>query len=206
MKINVKKIKFFLKLHWIKFIILILLTVIIVILFVLMNKGFESWKQIGPYYKQSQLAMIPIQLFLQIVMALIFGVVYTFMWYWLFMKQGYRTFTTVKKKAVAGEEVNVRWSDVIGMEEAKREALEIVRLITDRAHLKRIGGQILRGLLMLGPPGCGKTYLAKAIATECGLPFISMSGSEFVEMFVGVGAGRIRSLFKQARQLAEFEG
>ncbi|MCM8779701.1 MAG: AAA family ATPase [Candidatus Omnitrophica bacterium] len=206
MKINSKNVKFFLKLHWVKIIILILLIILALTLFVLVSKGLESWKQIGPYYKQSQLAMIPIQLFLQIVMALIFGVVYTFMWYWLFMKQGYKSFTSVKKSAVAGEQIDIKWSDVIGMEEAKREALEVVRLITDRAHLKRIGGQILRGLLMLGPPGCGKTYLAKAIATEAGLPLISMSGSEFVEMFVGVGAGRIRSLFKQARQLAEFEG
>jgi cell division protease FtsH len=92
------------------------------------------------------------------------------------------------------------------MDEAKQEALEVVKLIKDRAELQRIGGRILRGILMLGPPGCGKTYLAKAIATEAKMPFISMSGSEFVEMFVGVGAGRIRSLFKQARRLAEFEG
>jgi len=205
-KLNSKKIKFFLRLHWIKMIVITLLTIILVASFVLISKGLQSWKQIGPYYKQSQLAMIPIQLFLQLIMSLMFGVIYTFMWYWLFMKQGHKSFTSVKKKAVAGGEVNIKWTDVIGMEEAKREASEIVRLITDRAHLKRIGGQILRGLLMMGPPGCGKTYLAKAIATESGLPFISMSGSEFVEMFVGVGAGRIRSLFKQARQLAEMEG
>ncbi|MDD5236155.1 MAG: AAA family ATPase [Candidatus Omnitrophica bacterium] len=206
MKINLKKVKFYLELHWIKIVVLVTLAGVSAILFVLIKKGLESWTQVGPYYKQSQLAMIPIQLFLQIVMALIFGVVYTFMMYWLYFKGGHRSFTAVKKSAVAGEQINIRWNDVIGMEEAKREALEVVRLVTDRAHLKRIGGQILRGLLMLGPPGCGKTYLAKAIATEAGLPFISMSGSEFVEMFVGVGAGRVRNLFKQARQLAEFEG
>ena len=102
--------------------------------------------------------------------------------------------------------MGITWNDVIGMDEAKQEALEVVKLIKDRAELQRIGGKILRGILMLGPPGCGKTYLAKAIATEAKLPFISMSGSEFVEMFVGVGAGRIRSLFKKARQLAELEG
>jgi cell division protease FtsH len=150
--------------------------------------------------------MIPLQLYLQIIMALIFGVVYTMMWYWLFMKRGAQSFSQPRKKSVAGKEVGVTWDDVIGMDEAKQEALEVVKLIKDRAELQRIGGKILRGILMLGPPGCGKTYLAKAIATEASLPFISMSGSEFVEMFVGVGAGRIRSLFKQARQLAEFEG
>ena len=139
-------------------------------------------------------------------MALIFGVVYTFMWYWLFMKRGAQSFTQTSKKSVAGESVGITWDDVIGMDEAKEEALEVVKLIKDRAQLQRIGGKILRGILMLGPPGCGKTYLAKAIATEAKLPFITMSGSEFVEMFVGVGAGRIRSLFKRAQQLAELEG
>lgn len=84
--------------------------------------------------------------------------------------------------------------------------MEVVKLITDRAQLQRIGGKILRGILMIGPPGCGKTYLAKAIATEANIPFLSMSGSEFVEMFVGVGASRVRKLFKQARQLAYAEG
>ena len=89
---------------------------------------------------------------------------------------------------IHGELVNVKWSDVIGMENVKAEAREVVELIKDRARVKKIGGKILRGILMLGPPGCGKTYLAKAIATETGLPFMSMSGSEFVEIFVGVGA------------------
>jgi cell division protease FtsH len=139
-------------------------------------------------------------------MALIFGVVYTFMMYWLYFKKGAQSFSQTNKKSVAGEEIGITWNDVIGMDEAKQEALEVVKLIKDRAELQRIGGKILRGILMLGPPGCGKTYLAKAIATEAKLPFISMSGSEFVEMFVGVGAGRIRSLFKKAQQLAELSG
>jgi cell division protease FtsH len=81
-----------------------------------------------------------------------------------------------------------------------------VKLVMDRVEVQKIGGKILRGILMMGPPGCGKTYLAKAIATESKLPFMSMSGSEFIEMFVGVGASRIRKLFKQARQLAYTEG
>ncbi len=114
--------------------------------------------------------------------------------------------TSMMKKSIKGKDINVYWDDVIGMEETKQEALEVVRLIKDRAELQRVGGKILRGILMIGPPGCGKTYLAKAIATEANLPFISMSGSEFVEMFVGVGASRIRKLFKQARQLAYSEG
>ena len=115
-------------------------------------------------------------------------------------------FTQMRKSAVPGQEMAITWADVIGMEEAKQEAMEAVKLMKDRAQIQRIGGKILRGILMLGPPGCGKTYLAKGIATEAKLPFISMSGSEFVEMFVGVGASRIRKIFKQARQFAYTEG
>jgi cell division protease FtsH len=111
----------------------------------------------------------------------------------------------LKKRQIRGEGVDIHWSDVIGMEGAKLEAKELVELIKDRARIKKIGGSIIRGMLMMGPPGCGKTYLAKAIATEAGIPFISMSGSEFVEVFVGVGASRVRQLFQKARRLAYAE-
>lgn len=104
------------------------------------------------------------------------------------------------------DENAIGWKDVIGMEEVKTEALEIVKLIKDRAALKKVGGKILRGLLMLGPPGCGKTYLATAMANEAGVPFISRAGSEFVEMYVGVGASRIRRLFMEAKELAQEKG
>ncbi|MCM8795490.1 MAG: AAA family ATPase [Candidatus Omnitrophica bacterium] len=201
-----RKIKFYFKLYWIRILILAILGVLGIFLIILIISGIRAWNEAESYLRQSQLAMVPLQLYLQIIMALIFGVVYTFMWYWLMFKRGAQSFTQTAKKSIAGEEIGIRWDDVIGMDEAKQEALEVVKLIKDRAELQRIGGKILRGILMLGPPGCGKTYLAKAIATEAGLPFISMSGSEFVEMFVGVGAGRIRSLFKKARQLAEAEG
>ncbi|MEI8176880.1 MAG: AAA family ATPase, partial [Candidatus Omnitrophota bacterium] len=96
--------------------------------------------------------------------------------------------------------------DIIGIDEAKAEAWEVVQLIKDHQRLKKIGGKIIRGILMLGPPGCGKTYLAKAVATEAGIPFISISASEFMEVFVGVGASRMRKLFKKARRLAEANG
>ena len=108
----------------------------------------------------------------------------------------------LKKKQVKKDAVDVQWKDVIGMEGAKIEAKELVSLIKDRARVKKIGGNIIRGMLMMGPPGCGKTYMAKAIATEARIPFISMSGSEFVEVFVGVGASRVRQLFQRARRLA----
>ena len=112
----------------------------------------------------------------------------------------------LKKNQVKSAGVNIHWEDVIGMEGAKLEAKELVSLIKDRARVKKIGGNIIRGMLMMGPPGCGKTYLAKAIATEAGIPFISMSGAEFVEVFVGVGASRVRQLFQKARRLAYADG
>jgi cell division protease FtsH len=115
-------------------------------------------------------------------------------------------FAQFKKSKVDSTTVDVRFSDVIGLTEAKREAWEMVQLIKDRAALKRVGGKILHGMLMIGPPGCGKTMLAKAIATEAAVPFLSTAGSEFVEIFVGVGAARVRKLFKQARQYAAAYG
>jgi len=156
--------------------------------------------------QQSQLAQFPINFYFYIVSGLIHGAVWVGMWYWLIYKKGGSNFVQQKKKAIKGNAVNINWSDVIGMDEAKQEALEFVKLISERARLQQIGAPLIKGLLLIGPPGCGKTYLAKAIATESRLPFISISGSEFVEMFVGVGAGRIRSLFKQARELAQIEG
>ncbi|MDE2426224.1 MAG: AAA family ATPase [Elusimicrobia bacterium] len=115
-------------------------------------------------------------------------------------------FAQFKKSKVASAAVNVRFSEVIGLTEAKREAWEMVQLIKDRAALNKVGGKILHGMLMIGPPGCGKTMLAKAIATEAGVPFLSTAGSEFVEIFVGVGAARVRKLFGQARQYARAYG
>src|SRR6185436_15781356 len=102
--------------------------------------------------------------------------------------------------------VSVKWDQVIGMDSAKREAWEIVKLLKDRHLLKMIGGKVIKGTMMIGPPGCGKTYLAKAIATECGLPLMSAVGSEFVGMFVGQGAAQMKSLFKQAREMAKMHG
>lgn len=201
-----KKAKLYWRLHWIKILLIVGLTLFGISLIILITKGVRAWNEVESYLRQSQLAMIPLQLYLSLVTALTFGVIYTFLMYWLYFKRGAQSFTQRGKKSISGEQIGITWNDVIGMDEAKQEALEVVRLVKDRAQLQRIGGKILKGILMLGPPGCGKTYLAKAIATEAKLPFISMSGSEFVEMFVGVGAGRIRNLFKQARQLAEFEG
>lgn len=203
---NWKKVKFQLKLHWIKILVTVGLLALGISLVILITKGIRAWNESESYLRQSQMAAMPLQMYIYLIMGLVQAVVFTYMYYWMFFKKGMSGFTQSQKKSIAGESIGITWNDVIGMDEAKEEALEVVKLIKDRAGLTRIGGKILRGILMLGPPGCGKTYLAKAIATESGLPFISMSGSEFVEMFVGVGAGRVRSLFKRARQLAELEG
>jgi cell division protease FtsH len=115
-------------------------------------------------------------------------------------------FSALKKTRIDAGLVNIKFADVVGLGEAKREAWEVVQLIKDRTRVKAIGGKILKGVLLVGPPGCGKTMLAKAVATEAGVPFISISGSEFVEVFVGVGASRVRKLFKQAKEYAQAHG
>lgn len=98
--------------------------------------------------------------------------------------------------------VNVSFKDVAGLEEAKEEVMEIVDFLQNPKKYTNLGGKIPKGALLVGPPGTGKTLLAKAVAGEAGVPFFSLSGSDFVEMFVGVGASRVRDLFKQAKEKA----
>ncbi len=98
------------------------------------------------------------------------------------------------------EHTNVTFADVAGIEEAKDEVMEIIEFLKMPKKFQRLGGRIPRGVLLVGQPGCGKTLLAKAIAGEADVPFFSISGSDFVEMFVGVGASRVRDLFKQAKE------
>jgi cell division protease FtsH len=102
----------------------------------------------------------------------------------------------------ADNRVNVTFDDVAGLDEAKEEIKEIVEFLKNPAKFTRLGGKIPKGALLVGPPGTGKTLLAKAVAGEAGVPFFSLSGSDFVEMFVGVGAARVRDLFKQAKEKA----
>ncbi|MBL9119929.1 MAG: ATP-dependent zinc metalloprotease FtsH [Phycisphaerae bacterium] len=98
------------------------------------------------------------------------------------------------------DSVQVTFNDVAGVDEAKEEVTEIVEFLKNPKRFAKLGGRIPRGVLLAGPPGCGKTLLAKAIAGEADVPFFSISGSDFVEMFVGVGASRVRDLFKQAKE------
>ncbi|HEU5053774.1 MAG TPA: ATP-dependent zinc metalloprotease FtsH [Hanamia sp.] len=101
-----------------------------------------------------------------------------------------------------GTRVNINFSDVAGLDEAKVEVMEIVDFLKNPKKYTNLGGKIPKGALLIGPPGTGKTLLAKAVAGEAQVPFFSLSGSDFVEMFVGVGASRVRDLFKQAREKA----
>ncbi len=96
----------------------------------------------------------------------------------------------------------IKFSDVAGEEEAKENLAEIVNYLHDPSKYKEIGASMPKGVLLVGPPGTGKTMLAKAVAGEANVPFFSMSGSEFVEMFVGMGASKVRDLFKQAKEKA----
>ncbi len=109
------------------------------------------------------------------------------------------SFGRSRHRVTTKEHTNITFADVAGIEEAKDEVLEIVEFLRSPKKFSRLGGRIPRGVLLIGEPGCGKTLLAKAIAGEADVPFFSISGSDFVEMFVGVGASRVRDLFKQAK-------
>lgn len=132
---------------------------------------------------------------------LFFGV-----WYFIFsrMRPGLdvMSFGKNKIKVVAEKEVQTTFNDVAGADEAKVELQEIIDYLKDPGRFKHLGGQMPKGVLLVGPPGTGKTLLARAVAGEAGVPFFSINGSEFVELFVGMGAARVRDLFKQAREKA----
>ncbi|MBL7792766.1 MAG: ATP-dependent zinc metalloprotease FtsH [Saprospiraceae bacterium] len=118
---------------------------------------------------------------------------------------GAQIFNIGKSKATLFDQnskVNITFQDVAGLDEAKEEVMEVVDFLKNPKKYTALGGKIPKGVLLVGPPGTGKTLLAKAVAGEAGVPFFSISGSDFVEMFVGVGASRVRDLFRQAREKA----
>jgi cell division protease FtsH len=112
------------------------------------------------------------------------------------------SFGKSRARMLTEERKKVTFSDVAGVDEAKEEVLEIIEFLKDPRKFQKLGGRIPKGVLVVGPPGTGKTLLAKAIAGEAGVPFFSISGSDFVEMFVGVGASRVRDLFEQGKKHA----
>ena len=144
------------------------------------------------------------QLFLSVLPILLILAIFIF-----FMRQmqgggrgggGPMTFGKSKAKLLGEDQIKTTFADVAGVEEAKEEVQELVEFLRDPAKFQRLGGKIPRGVLMVGSPGTGKTLLAKAIAGEAKVPFFSISGSDFVEMFGGVGASRVRDMFEQAKK------
>ncbi|MDI6757662.1 MAG: ATP-dependent zinc metalloprotease FtsH, partial [Endomicrobiia bacterium] len=138
-----------------------------------------------------------------------FGPIILFILFWLFMLRNMQgggkqamTFARSRAKLRSEKDIKVTFKAVAGCDEAKEELQEIVEFLKDPRKFLRLGGKIPKGVLLYGAPGTGKTLLAKAVAGEAGVPFFSSSGSEFVEMFVGVGASRVRDLFEQGRKSA----
>src|SRR5690606_4119903 len=113
-----------------------------------------------------------------------------------------RSFGKSRAKMLSEDQTQVTFADVAGCDEAKEEVAELVEFLRDPSKFQRLGGKIPRGVLMVGAPGTGKTLLAKASVGEAKVPFFSISGSDFVEMFVGVGASRVRDMFEQAKKHA----
>jgi cell division protease FtsH len=135
--------------------------------------------------------------------------IFIFFGIWYFMMRrmsgqqpGFMTLGKNKAKIFMKEDIDIRFADVAGVDEAKEELVEVVDFLKEPEKYSKLGGKIPRGTLLVGPPGTGKTMLSKAVAGESGVPFFSMSGSEFVEMFVGLGAARVRDLFEQAQNKA----
>jgi cell division protease FtsH len=137
-----------------------------------------------------------------IPVALFFGI-----WFWMFRRMGagqggLMSVGRSKAKVYVETDTKTTFADVAGVDEAKAELQEIVAFLKDPERYGRLGGRVPKGVLLVGPPGTGKTLLARAVAGEASVPFFSINGSEFVEMFVGVGAARVRDLFEQAREKA----
>ncbi len=163
------------------------------------EKGFElDYDETSGLYVQLLVQMIP---WLLIIL---------FVWFFVFRQLRSSaggagmlgSFGRSRHRVANKELANVTFADVAGIEEAKDEVREIVEFLKNPKRFQRLGGRIPRGVLLVGEPGCGKTLLAKAIAGEADVPFFSISGADFVEMFVGVGASRVRDLFKQAKENA----
>lgn len=138
-----------------------------------------------------------------------FGPIILLVFLWVFFMRQMQTggnkalsFGRSRAKLVSEKGVKITFTDVAGIEEAKEEVQEIIAFLKDPQKFQKLGGKIPKGVMLVGPPGAGKTLLAKAIAGEAGVPFFSISGSDFVEMFVGVGASRVRDLFEQAKKNA----
>lgn len=155
----------------------------------------------------------PPQTFWRNFFAGIFPTLLLIAFFWFFVYRGVqqgggKVFSFGKSRAKLADKAQspVTFKDVAGVEEAKEELQEIIEFLKEPSRFTKLGGRIPKGVLLMGPPGTGKTLLAKAVAGEAGVPFFSISGSDFVEMFVGVGAARVRDLFEQAKKAAKAGG
>ena len=198
-----QKVIIWIRINWLKLLIGTLL------LSVLVGMGFYLKYIITNYqsleeFSKKQVAGMQAMTLPMFVMAQMVTLPFIFAMYWYLYKGG--GIGGIKKSKVGKDDTQVHWDDIIGMTEAKKDAQEVVRLLKDHSLQKAVGGNIIKGALMIGPPGCGKTYLAKAMATECGLPMLTATGSEFVAMFMGQGAAKMKSLFQQARAEAKIHG
>jgi cell division protease FtsH len=146
--------------------------------------------------------------FLRDILSWVFPILlFVGIWFFLIKRMGaqqagFMTLGKNKAKIYVQEDLNVTFKDVAGVDEAEQELVEVVEFLKSPGKFTQLGGRIPKGILLVGPPGSGKTMLAKAVAGESGVPFFSLSGSEFVEMFVGLGAARVRDLFAQAKEKA----
>ncbi len=198
-----RKLIIFLKLHWSKLLIIGIFAAVFLAAAFFLYSGLNNYFGLESFSRRQISAYMGFFLIIGIFTAFIQLPLFFGMHYYFLQGGG---LGRLGREKISKAHVNVKWDEVIGMEAAKRDAWELVQLLKDRSMLKMIGGKIIKGTIMIGPPGCGKTYLAKAIATECGLPLLSAVGSEFVGMFVGQGAAQMKSLFKQARETAKMHG
>lgn len=194
----------YLRLNWLKLLLIFVAVTLGFTVIAMLTMGFTTFASLETFSRKQMMAQMGLWMFIGIIQGVIMTALYGVMYYYVFMGGGMSRMLG----GDAAEEVNpdVQWQDVIGMETVKRDAWEIVEFLRDQTRLKTIGGKIIKGTLFMGPPGCGKTYLAKAIATESGMPFLYAAGSEFVGMIVGQGAARMRSMFKRARKMAKVYG
>ena len=166
----------------------------------------EDLSKYGVSYKGTTESTLLRDLLSWIVPMLVFFGIWMFVFRRIADKQGlgggFMSIGKSKAKVYVEQDTKVTFADVAGVDEAEAELQEIVDFLKDPKRYSRLGGRLPKGILLVGPPGTGKTLLARAIAGEAGVPFFSISGSEFVEMFVGVGAARVRDLFEQARAKA----
>ncbi|MFA5007687.1 MAG: ATP-dependent zinc metalloprotease FtsH [Candidatus Omnitrophota bacterium] len=170
-------------------------------LIAILRKNVKNFEVEPPrtFITQLIFSLIPMALFI------------AFLWYFSYKGSqfGSRVWSFGRSRAQIIEKekaTRITFKDVAGIDEAKEELTEVIEYLKDPKRFQRLGGRIPKGVILVGPPGCGKTLLAKAVAGEAEVPFFSISGSDFVEMFVGVGASRVRDLFDQAKKAAKLQG